>query len=534
MTVSEFLQKLQHCGMTKDHCESLPNHRVVVNDDGTSFCVPNDNGSHCPQIALPNPFGAGSIDCIGTPIRTSHDPNDKTGASGIGEGHYLLPGTPLAYTVQFENDPEHANAAAQVVAITDQLDPAKVDLASFALGTITFGSIVVPVPAGAQQYTGGVDLRPGQNLIVTIDAGIDLETGLVHWTFTSVDPATMQLTTDADAGFLPVNTNAPEGEGSVSFTVAPKSDLASGTTICNGASIDFDVNEPLDTPTWCNAFDATPPTSAVAALPSTQTATDVALTWSGDDAGAGVAAYSIYVSTNGGPFTAFLTDTTDTAATFPGVVGSTYAFYSVAVDALGNREAAPPTADAQTEIVAVARDLAITGLKVAKSVKLSAKKPTRSVVLTVRIQNRGTRTESIPTVDALATVVGLEIESLGACASPTPILRAPRSLLKKPLLVKSKKSTNVKFEIPIACANDPAKSPKNETSAHDYGFVARLGAFGGVDAYETDDVCPRAAVGAGSVTRPAGVFVERGCGAPLGRKTFGGPVVLDVVGSATP
>jgi hypothetical protein len=101
-------------------------------------------------------------------------------------------------------------------------------------------------------------------------------------------------------------------------------------------------------------------------------------------------------------------------------------------------------------------------------------------------------------------------------------------------VLKSKKSTNVKFEVPIECANDPAKSPKGVTSAHDYGFVARLGAFGGVDAYEPDDVCPRPALGPGSVARPAGTFPERGCGAPLGRKTFGGPVLLDVVGSAGP
>ena len=57
----------------------------------------------------------------------------------------------------------------------------------------------------------------------------------------------------------------------------------------------------------------------------------------------------------------------------------------------------------------------------------------------------------------------------------------------------------------------------------------RLGTFGGADAYEPDDVCPRPVTGSGSVTRPAGVFPEHGCGAPLGKKTFGAPVVVDVV-----
>ena len=93
----------------------------------------------------------------------------------------------------------------------------------------------------------------------------------------------------------------------------------------------------------------------------------------------------------------------------------------------------------------------------------------------------GGREERIPTIDALATLVDLQIESLGACASPTPTLRAPGSLSKKPLVLKPKRSMSVRFDVPIGCANDPAKSPKGESSAHDYGFVAQLGAFGGAD-----------------------------------------------------
>jgi len=162
--------------------------------------------------------------------------------------------------------------------------------------------------------------------------------------------------------------------------------------------------------------------------------------------------------------------------------------------------------------------------------RLTAKKPSSSIKVTVRIQNRGGREERIPTIDALATLVDLQIESLGACASPTPTLRAPGSLSKKPLVLKPKRSMSVRFDVPIGCANDPAKSPKGESSAHDYGFVAQLGAFGGADSQPLDDVCPRPAVPA---TGGTGAIRDRGCGAPLGKKEFGGPVLIDVVGSGT-
>lgn len=536
MTLSKFLQNLDKCRMTPPQCEALPGHKVVTNDDGSQFCVPTDPPKHCPRIAIPNPVGGGSLDCLGTPIRNSHDPNEKIGVTGVGDEHYLLPGTPLAYGIAFENDPQLATAAAQVVTITDQLDPAKVDLSTFALGPMSFGHRLIPMPPGAQSYTGGVDLRPEQNLVVTIDAGVDLETGLVHWTFTSVDPATMQLTTDADAGFLPPNVNPPEGDGLVTFTVHPRGDLADGTAICNGAEIVFDLNAPIVTPAWCNTFDMTPPESAVAALPATQTATDVALAWSGTDGGSGVATYSVYVSTDGGPFAPFRVDTTDTTATFTGVVGSTYAFYSVAQDGLGNREAAPASGDAQIAIVAGGggggggggtgtRDLAITALTAPRTVKLG-KKPSSTAPVTVRVQNRGASEARIADAAALATLVGLAVESLGTCPAPTVMLRPPAKLRKKPLVLKPKRTTKVRFDVTVACANDAAKGRP------DYRLVATLGAFGGADAYVPDDVCPRPVVAPnGTVSRPAGSFKDRGCGARVGRKTFGGPVVLDVVGA---
>src|SRR5262249_26980612 len=155
---------------------------------------------------------------------------------------FLLSATPLSYTITFENL-ETATAAAQVVAITDQLDVTTMDLDTFALGPISFGkdNTLVPAP-GVQQFSGGVDLRPAQDLIVTIQASLDKNTGVLSWRFTSIDPDSGQLTEDPDAGFLPPNKTPPEGDGSVTFTVQAKNGLATGKRICNQASIVFDTN----------------------------------------------------------------------------------------------------------------------------------------------------------------------------------------------------------------------------------------------------------------------------------------------------
>src|SRR6185369_2519510 len=123
-----------------------------------------------------------------------------------------------------------------------------------------FGEVVVAdagftPPPGQTAFTGAIDLRPGLDIIVKIDATLDQQSGLVTWHFSSLDPATLDTVTDPDAGFLPPNTNPPHGDGSVAFTVLPKANLTTGTQIANHASIVFDVNAPLDTPEWLNTID---------------------------------------------------------------------------------------------------------------------------------------------------------------------------------------------------------------------------------------------------------------------------------------
>jgi hypothetical protein len=79
-----------------------------------------------------------------------------------------------------------------------------------------------------------------------------------------------------------------------------------------------------------------------------QHSADFEVWWSGVDKGSGIRDYTIFVSENGGPYTAYLRNTTDTLGTFTGEFGKTYAFYSVARDQTGNMENTPMVADAAT------------------------------------------------------------------------------------------------------------------------------------------------------------------------------------------
>ena len=92
------------------------------------------------------------------------------------------------------------------------------------------------------------------------------------------------------------------------------------------------------------------PTSVVAFLPATTTGTSFTVSWSGSP-GVGatsIASYTIYVSDDGGPFVAFLTNTTLNSTTFTGQFGHTYSFYSVATSSVGLVQTTPTAAQATT------------------------------------------------------------------------------------------------------------------------------------------------------------------------------------------
>jgi hypothetical protein len=276
----------------------------------------------------------------------SLDPNEKDGVRGVGSSGFVSISQALSYSVYFDNQPT-ATAPAQSITLTDTLD-GNLDLTTLTLGPITFpNQVVTPpsIPLSVAPFSATVDLRPTTNVLVKINASLNTTTGVLTWTFQSLDPVTNLPPSDPLAGFLP-----PSAEGSVFFTVLPKSTVTTGTVIQNKATVVFDTNPPINTPTWSNAIDNTNPTSHVNPLAATQTTTSFAVSWAGSDVGSGVQDFTVYSSDNGGPFTAWQTNTPATSATFTGTVGHIYQFYSIARDLVGNVENSKSTAEATTTV----------------------------------------------------------------------------------------------------------------------------------------------------------------------------------------
>ncbi len=295
-------------------------------------------------------------------VVNSLDPNEKSGPVGIGSGQYITGLDPSDYVVRFENTPS-ATAPAQRVEIVDQLDSTRFDLSTFELTAVGFGPKVVAPPPGLQHWTTDVPYDVDgdastldDNIVVRIEAGLDTDItsssfGQAKWTFQSLESAPPNLPVSLPmVGFLPANVSPPSGEGRVGFRITPRSNIGTGGTIANQASIVFDQNPPILTGTWSNTIDLDPPESSVNVLAATQTTTAFAVQWSATDADSGVASYDVYVSDNGAPYTPWQLETTATSATFIGEDHHTYRFYSVAVDQVGNREDDAESADAETKI----------------------------------------------------------------------------------------------------------------------------------------------------------------------------------------
>ncbi|MGB2614010.1 MAG: RHS repeat-associated core domain-containing protein [Phycisphaerae bacterium] len=287
------------------------------------------------------------------------DPNDKVAPAGYGTANFILPDDTLSYQIRFENVSD-ATAPAHFITITDALDE-DLDLSTFELNEIAFAGHTIIVPKGLDYYETTLDLNidneyvTNSHLRVEINVSLDKAGRELTCTLVGLDPETGWLPEDILLGILYPNDDTSRGDGHISYTVKPKAGLPSGTEISNMASIVFDWNDPIDTPKVLNTLDAIAPTSVVSALPAISPAPSFLVTWSGsDDAnGAGIATYDIYVSDNDGSWTLWLDDTDQTEATFNGLAGHTYRFYSRAMDGVGHQEDAPATADAVTFVPAM-------------------------------------------------------------------------------------------------------------------------------------------------------------------------------------
>jgi hypothetical protein len=170
--------------------------------------------------------------------------------------------------------------------------------------------------------------------------------------------------------------------------------------------------------------------------------------------------------------------------------------------------------------------LAVTAVSSPVNVVMKASK-TATTRVSVRIQNRGIGAVTIPDRLTLEALVRLRIDSLGGCLPPAVQMR-PSIIDRRSLVLKSKQTMSVLYDVTFACANDPLDSTTKHPGHDDFEVTATVdhAALGSADGYLGDDVCPRAAL---VVPYGSGTLFDRGCGARRADGTFGGPILIDVV-----
>lgn len=272
----------------------------------------------------------------------SFDPNAIYGNRGYGEQGYINKSEVMNYMVTYENV-DTALAPAQVVKIELNLDPQKYNLGSFSLGNITIAEESYFFRDNRISFFREIDLRPAKDMIVRVNARADTVTGDVFWQLSALDPETGRFLNNPLDGFLPPNVNAPEGEGSVSFSVELNQNVAHDDSIATFANIYFDDNEPILTNIWVNRIDTKPPVSELNTQVVLLNDTTMQLSYSGSDQGSGVESYYLKVRVNND---AWLTPDfpMTSAGTFDiiGTQGNTYFFNVFARDSAGNVESVGP------------------------------------------------------------------------------------------------------------------------------------------------------------------------------------------------
>lgn len=266
----------------------------------------------------------------------SYDPNDiygfiaPSGSMYVGEDVVNMP-----YRIEFENDTTFATSAAHMVVVKDTLDAKAFDLSSYQPTSIKIGDKSVQLK-GDKTFVTTFDMRPEINAIAQVEGLYDEKKGVATWTFTSLDPMTMEPTDDVMQGFLPVNYDG-SGIGEVAYNINRKTGLSDGTAISNKASIVFDSNDAIETPVWTNIIDAVPPVTHVSEVEQVND-TIVRVHFDGDDNRSGLWKYALYVQYGEVSSWFQVAETDTTCFDFRFYEDIDYGFCVVATDMAGNVE----------------------------------------------------------------------------------------------------------------------------------------------------------------------------------------------------
>ena len=307
---------------------------VDVGNCINAFITPNPN---CP----PNSSHKGGSSTPAPPA----DPNDIFGYLSEAGSRFIADSVArVNYTIEFENDTTLANASAHTIAIRDTLDSRYFDLTEFVPTGVRIGSHEVFLDESdvttendVTSFVKTIDMRPEINAIAQAEGKFSQKKGIAEWTFTSLDPMTMEPTDDLMQGILPVNYDGMSGIGEVMFEIGVKQGKADGSEIRNRAAIVFDYEDPILTPTWTNIVDAVAPTSSVTDVSMLNDST-LRIAAQGLDSRSGVWKYEWYVQHGENAPWWKEGETEEYFFDFHLYEGFNYGFCVVATDSAGNVE----------------------------------------------------------------------------------------------------------------------------------------------------------------------------------------------------
>lgn len=274
------------------------------------------------------------------------DPNDIIGYSAESGSKFVKEGlVDVGYTIQFENDPEIATAAAHKIVVKDTLDGNLFDLSTFAATGVLLGDKRIELN-GEKSFVRTIDMRTSINVIAEVSLDYDETQGIATWTIRSLDPMTMEETLDYMQGVLPVN-NDGNGQGELYFDIKLREGLADGTKIPNRASIVFDFEEAIITPTWINTIDNTLPSSEIVGIEELND-TILRISWNGSDSDSQIYKYALYVQEGeDGEWNRVMNDTAGVYCDYRYYRDIDYGFCVLATDSAGNVESTEWTRKAE-------------------------------------------------------------------------------------------------------------------------------------------------------------------------------------------
>lgn len=270
---------------------------------------------------------------------TPGDPNEITGYTSVsGSEHIPIDAGQINYRIEFENDPAIANSSAHTIVVEQTFDPSVYDTSTFKPNDIILSGDKVASAADRQNFVETFDLRPEINVIGEAKLEYDPAVGKARWTLSSLDPLTLEPTDHVMQGILPVNNDDGVGIGSVAYSIALNPSLADGAAVDAKASIIFDYNNAIETPTWHNVTDFTRPVSYVADMIETAPG-EVEMRFDGSDTGSGLWRYDLYCRLgDDGEWTLVEGMLEEPFYSMKLNSGYKYSFATVATDGAGNRE----------------------------------------------------------------------------------------------------------------------------------------------------------------------------------------------------